>query len=258
MAVIASPPHVPPIGRAFDNPFGDHITGFTPFDLNPITWFDASDSSTITEAGLGISAMTNKAAGGDDLIQATDANRPSYDSGNNKIDFDGTEWLAGNPPTINGDFTYFIVGNITNVSVNRGTISASNTGTNPAWRARMSTNSKSFVLTNQGGGFEVNESVDSISFGTQEIWSVAVDLGTDVSFYEDGVLLGTPDANTRTSIQNPTDDFTWGASQNTGSEPYLGDMSEVLIFNRLLTASEQNQIGNYLAAKYALTWTTVV
>lgn len=56
MAVIASPPHVPPIGLPFQNPFGDHLS-FVPSDLSPIAWFDATNPSNLTLGGAG----TNKA-----------------------------------------------------------------------------------------------------------------------------------------------------------------------------------------------------
>lgn len=46
-AVISSPPHIPPIGKPFQNPFGDHLS-FVPSDLSPIAWFEAINASNFT------------------------------------------------------------------------------------------------------------------------------------------------------------------------------------------------------------------
>lgn len=47
-------------------------------------------------------------------------------------------------------------------------------------------------------------------------------------------------------------------SQGMGSAGYAAiDIAEVIEFSRQLTADELNRVGNYLAAKYGLTWTAV-
>lgn len=46
---------------------------------------------------------------------------------------------------------------------------------------------------------------------------------------------------------------TWGGST---TQPNDGDYAEVLLWSRALSLTELNQVGNYLASKYALAWST--
>jgi len=57
-------------------------TMFKPTDLgaNCVAWFDGGDRRSITLAGSGVSAWTNKGVGAMTLAQATDAYRPTYPS----------------------------------------------------------------------------------------------------------------------------------------------------------------------------------
>lgn len=82
---------------------------WSPADLTPYGWYDASDTATITDAGSGhCSQITNKSGGGPTLVQATDANRPitasHFINGLNTLNFltSGSQALtaaAAAPPT---------------------------------------------------------------------------------------------------------------------------------------------------------------
>lgn len=66
------------------------VLPFSPADLNPQLWLDASDTSTITEAGGAVSQWDNKGLLGN-FVQATAASQPttgvSTQNGLNVIDF---------------------------------------------------------------------------------------------------------------------------------------------------------------------------
>lgn len=48
-----------------------------------------------------------------------------------------------------------------------------------------------------------------------------------------------------------------GRYHPTMSDYLQGRIAEVLVYDRALTASEHNQVGNYLAAKWGITWTDI-
>jgi hypothetical protein len=70
---------------------------FSPLDLSPVLWLDASDTSTITEVGGAVSQWDNKGSLGD-FTQGTAALQPTSGTETlnslNVIDFDGTEWIG--------------------------------------------------------------------------------------------------------------------------------------------------------------------
>jgi len=70
---------------------------FSPLELSPVLWLDASDTSTITESGGAVSTWADKSGNGNDVTQATEANKPTTGTRTlnslNVIDFDGTNDL---------------------------------------------------------------------------------------------------------------------------------------------------------------------
>ena len=44
----------------------------------------------------------------------------------------------------------------------------------------------------------------------------------------------------------------WG-----GGRPWIGDVAEYIMFDRILSTTEMNDLGNFLAAKYGLSWTAI-
>lgn len=48
-----------------------------------------------------------------------------------------------------------------------------------------------------------------------------------------------------------------GALNTSGAAPFDGAVCEMIFYKRALTTAERNQIGNYLAAKWGITWTAL-
>jgi hypothetical protein len=89
-------------------------TGFSPLDLSPTLWLDASDETTITESGGSVSQWDDKSGNGYNLQQGTGANQPATGTrtlnGLNVLDFDGTsDYLAASLAASAGLFTVFAV-----------------------------------------------------------------------------------------------------------------------------------------------------
>ena len=70
-------------------------TTFSPLDLSPTLWLDASDETTITESGGAVSQWDDKSGNDNDLTQATSAKQPTSGTrtlnGLNVLDFDGSD-----------------------------------------------------------------------------------------------------------------------------------------------------------------------
>ena len=70
---------------------------FSPLDLSPVLWLDASDTSTITEVGGAVSQWDDLSGNGNDLLQATAANQPTTGSRTlnslNTIEFVNADWM---------------------------------------------------------------------------------------------------------------------------------------------------------------------
>lgn len=70
-------------------------TTWSPAQLSPILWTDASDGSTITLNGSTVSQWADKSGNGRNLVQATAAQQPAYNAttfnGRPGITFDGTD-----------------------------------------------------------------------------------------------------------------------------------------------------------------------
>jgi hypothetical protein len=84
---------------------------FSPLDLSPVLWLDASDTSTITEVGGAVSQWDDKSGNGNDLSQGTALAQPTSGTRTinslNVIDFDGsndrltiTGWTVSQPVTV--------------------------------------------------------------------------------------------------------------------------------------------------------------
>jgi hypothetical protein len=96
---------------------------------------------------------------------------------------------------------------------------AGNSANAPSWCATADTNAHVFTMTSQ------------------------------VSGYLDGTYLGTS-ANTASGIPGALNIGCYGGLVLTRKEFFKGDVAEVIFFNRVLTATEMEQVGVYLANKY--------
>jgi len=80
--------------------------------------------------------------------------------------------------------------------------------------------------------------------------------GSDYTEFTDGTSLGTLNSVNTASDSNGGYKFKGGAAHILGgyqAEQYFGgDVAEVLIYNRVLTANERNQVGVYLQARYGI------
>lgn len=214
--------------------------GWTPADITTALWYDASDSSTITESSGSVSQWDDKSGGSKNLVQALGGSQPTTDlvaaelNGLNTIRFDGTESMAESTKTNTTPFTRFLVyrdraadgtiiysaqsGNAFNLYVPSGVLAANN-------------------------GTDLSSGINPTS--AQEIISAVTFGGVSSEIFVDGdsKATGTTGTNSETG-------FTIGGWYNGGANADI-DVAEIIDVEGISTANRE-KVEGYLAHKWGL------
>lgn len=218
-------------------------------------WLDANDSSTITESGGLVSQWDDKSGNGNDALQGTGANQPllvnNLFSGKAAIRFDGiNDRLAT-------DGTFAIGSNVTMFVVSK----ASATNNKQVFIEQSVTlGANDGIQFNSRGNrpVGVRNSAVSVVPPTNTNWmGINLALG---SFTYDGASLkyffnGTIQNTTSGSISNNlvTDNLYIGGRAASGTINTDGDICEILIYDKLLSAEEMDAVDIYLSSKWGIT-----
>ncbi len=206
--------------------------------------------------GVAISSWADMSGLGNDAVQGAVSCQPIYVAssetlGKPALRFDGVNdclWLNGDMINV-GSFTLFAVGRFDAVqnSGNHYMVGAQTTGderlrinwdqaANPdkfTWRAGNSANLPAWspVADTEPHIFVIN---------------------SDVSGYLDGSFLG---SSVNTATVTPAGLNLGCHPGGTGSQFFKGDIAEVIIYDRVLTAKEMDLVGDYLTRKYPMIYT---
>lgn len=228
---------------------------FSPTDIaNLALWLDAADSATITQVAGSVSQWNDKSGKGYNATQGTGTSQPVTGlrsiNGKNAIKFDGTD-----------DF----------VNINTG-LRSMLTGTNQTAFSVCATDSTAgvqahFVLNN-GGSPALKHSFENTGFSasTQGAGGLLLTVSRDTNPHIVGNLLNIPNRTTFYDGLTATD--TNGVSptynnavlmgrESSGANPFNGITGEHIVYAAALTTTQINQVGNYLAAKWGITWTNL-
>jgi hypothetical protein len=236
---------------------------FSPADLTPALWLDASDTSTITESSGSVSQWASK-AGGYNAVQATGANQPTTGTetinGLNVIDFDGTnDRLTVASFDMTGGQQFSIAAVFT-----------ASSGTTQAVVEHTA------ILDSNPGAFGVfKESDDTVALAkrgtslTLSIFDTTSTLTTTPKVYvgtHDGTLStdetngwlnnsnsGTRPFNANTNSNNLNATLFIGARG--GTSLFLdGSIAELVITKTVLSTNEREALQTYLADKWGITF----
>lgn len=234
-------------GSNFDVSMGSGFSrqnSLTPIStLNLVGWFvgdlgvftDTAKTTPATSEGALIAAWADQSGSGNDYLQASEGDRPALNlaekNGHNAVEFATKFMRLATPVTMNA-CTIFIV--------------AKDTADSSVWVSEGdSTNSyvytSNIVRFKSGSGSQID--TDPI---TENEWHIAGGRtdGTTANSYHNG------DAS---AGQANTEDFTWAAAgQYNSSALITGQIAEIIIYSRALSASERSAVESYLNAKYVL------
>ena len=227
---------------------GVFATPFSPIDLSPTLWLDASDESTITESGGAVSQWDDKSGNGNDLTQGTAALQPTTGTRTintlNTLDFDA-DLLVNSPVTLSGaqPITVFVVAEPDAVQYGRLLRAAGNTS---EISAAYLTSGRMI----ETAGTSLISSVSSYSGGTVYISRFTFD-STSSSIHLNGISVASGNAGT-TDLDNRTVMNFGGLDAST--QQFNGKIGEVIVCaDGALTAQQISDTETYLADKWGIT-----
>lgn len=233
---------------------------FSPLDLAPALWLDASDTATITASSGSVSQWSDKSGNGYAAVQATAAAQPTTgivtQGGLNALSFDGGDHMVVGSLDLTGGQQFSIWSVFTSASGtdqaiieqtvnfnltsgafavfrlanNRGFISKSGATLRAAWTTTetITTTAKSLVATHDGT-LSTNETTGWVN----------------------GTLSGSHTQNENTNANNISADLYIGSRGGSGA--FLnGRLCEIGIIKTVLTSQQIADLSAYLASKWGL------
>ncbi|MFY7936630.1 MAG: hypothetical protein ACOVOQ_04585 [Flavobacterium sp.] len=240
---------------------GDYSGGsppaFVPTDISGIqAWFDASDAATITQAAGLVSQWNDKSGNLYHATQGVALNQPLTGArtinGRNVIKFDGVASTMGVNSGLygisNGNNTLFVVF-AKDSAVDA--LARPFTGNNATFRYGVYADT---ALSGIGFINCVNSSqpTDPWTSDTNPLCFAGTRSGTSLSAYVGG---GTPTTNANGTSTSVTALNIGGGVA--GFAFLNGVVAEIIAYNSALSSTDMNRVGNYLAAKWGITWTNV-
>lgn len=228
------------------------------FGADLLAWFDASDTSTITETGGAVSAWADKSGNGWDVSQATGASQPTTGSatlnGRNVVSFDGTDdFLTASsisPAIAFDDFSCAVVlrsGSDVSLFQSAVRVQVSGTGFFVAPYGRGGsyprvavTDTFTSLNTSATGNY-----IDPVAGQSYTLLSSLSD-GAQLLRVDGQDHLITTDAAGTAGSQTG---IRLGADSG-GADPFDGDIAEVILVRRALTDAEIAQVESYLDRRW--------
>lgn len=236
--------------------------GFSPSQIpNLALWLDAADTATITQSGGSVSQWNDKSGNANHATQSTGARQPLTGTrivnGKNVLDFTTSHLLVNNSGVYSlGDSacTVFVVFAFDNPTASNDMKvwqiynGAEDYG---AWRQVIQFEgiSGNMRVSNNTGPSPKATSLGSDNNSNNRIAALTFNGTADLAGYFNG-------------SQHMTTTTTGGASTGTCDRSFIfgsidGYVAEVEAYSKLLSTSQLNQVGQYLANKWGGTWTTI-
>lgn len=227
------------------------IAAFTPTDMTNLKlWLDADDSSTITESGGSVSLWEDKSGDSRNASRSVSARQPKTGvrtiGGKNVITFDGTDdnMELLNPLSNVTAWTSFIILNTSASNASSAILGYSGGSTNHGTlKTEQWNNTGKLGYTRRN----VADYASSINTPSGDAMFTTYTTSSSNLVFSSGGSSDTVNVGaTRMDLE------LLGATTPAGSDPYVGDIGEVLFYERQLTAEEISTVESYLAAKWGL------
>lgn len=228
----------------------------------PHTWLypDAGlfqDSGLTTPAvadGDPVGGWTNQGSDAYSVTQATGANKPTLKlnikNGQPILRFDGGDWLQGafSGGIITQPNSYFLVAKLADAAVNDNLYHAIVGGDDSA--RRIYVYQRGLNVPDAWSVFAGAELVGGASDGNWNVWTILANGGSS-QFWLNGISEATGNIGNQ-----GLDGLTVGAQFNFLNQ-WIGDTAEILFYSVNLSDADKNQVGQYFASKYAITYTDI-
>jgi len=236
-----------------------NIAGFTPLELSPALWLDASDTSTITEVAGAVSQWDDKSGNGNDVTQGTAAAQPTTGTRTqnslNVLDFDGDDSLnAGNKfNVLTGGLTIMIVAAFDNASGAGGLVSKNQGAGNGDFAlVRQSANDKmSALLRSNSPQFAEQSTVFSSTSATIHGYRLRRDTTDGLQVWQNGAFVASENTSGTTSLSS-TNNFLIGVGGQTTVNMLDGFIAEIVVVQSGITDTQMADLNEYLRNKWAV------
>lgn len=201
-----------------------------------------------------VGGWTNQGSDDYSIIQATGANKPTLKLNirNERavLRFDGNDWLqaAFDGGLVDQPFVLFVVAKLADAAVNDGSNHVLIDGDDAVNRAVIFQQSN--ATPDSWTFYAGKDLVGSDSDGNWDIFTVLFN-GMTSHAWINGVSNVVGDAEAL-----GLDGLTVGAVYN-NSNPWIGDVAEILLYTANLSNSDKNQVGRYCANKFAISYTDI-
>jgi hypothetical protein len=237
-------------------------SGFTPRSISGLAaWWDASDDATIT-LDTGVSVWADKSGNGRNATQSVSNNRPARDTtinGRSVLTFDGTNDSLDFTGVARTVETMFAV--VQQRDAAADTANASRYGT----ILGAASNSRGLLVRNQynNDNFLFDPAFNGFTLGVNRIVAVVAWLGSSgdvpLAVYvlrRNGTSgmqgwINTTSLGTATTSESQTLDRIGRSATSTSY--FVGQMAEILIYDRAILDAERLRITDYLMRRWAVT-----
>lgn len=239
-------------------------TPWTPSQITTRAWYDLSDQSTVTLIDNLISAVADKSGNNFNLSQATTSQRPIYSNqinGKRVATFDGVnDFLGASVALLSVTHSLFIVFKPTVEIVTGSLFGQWASGQTGRYVLSTNQNSSGSIASGRlnpfnstattGAGYTGLMADFSISNSLTMIDSISTIGAENWKLYKDGLLT---DSATVTSLYTGTNSGIGSVSASLISNPYDGDIGEIIVVNSALDAVTRQKVEGYLAHKWGIT-----
>jgi len=232
--------------------------GFSPLDIpNLAGWWDASDTSTITESGGSVSQWDDKSGNGLHVTQAVSAEQPSTglatQNSLNVLSLDGSQYLKNASPNLDSDLTIvcvFKVVSATNFTMPGPVFGSGNAGRPAEYYDHPSLGRRTNIDTTSATLLGVKFRTESFNFASW-LLTYAKDTAASprVAEYSNNVQTFAVDNATAHNVTGQ--EFFIGRRAD-GTTTLNGQIGEVLVFDRIISSGERADLASYLAGKWGL------
>lgn len=225
---------------------------FVPTDLEGCAlWLDAADGSSLGfSSGSNVNLWRDKSGNGVSVTQATSSNQPTY--ANNTLTFSGNQALNTNLSSYVLQQTVFCVCSTSATDTAQRGILGMNGSSAGGYSFYIGTNIVGSLIQRVhtwGGSPGTNGAV----FTRNQVYLYGATVNSSTGscvLYSNGSQSGSGSVASLVAGQNLN--YQIGAGTGTIGEPLQGTISEMILFNSILTTAQRQQVEGYLAAKWGL------